>query len=326
MQIQSVGPAPSTTRSTSSHCSRRGAGGRFTCGRGFGAAVETRACAGTLPAFRLGRNVPAQGINRMGYVAVPLYDTLGDAAVAYVVEHAEVGHPGDGPGDPSGLHMRCGRSGASQQQAAGRAPPTCGLSSPQGTHARARTQHLHPHKRLRLAPASFPALREGARRAVRREQAGGSGQDRRAARGRGCGGAAGGGLLGRRAGRRTAGGRARRRAVAHCSGGGRCLDGAGPHRAGPAEVRRCSLRAAPGLLAAARRPACRQPLFPSHPPSISRPLLAPQAVADAGAQVTSWGDLLEAGKAAPQPAQAPAAEDLCTIMYTSGTTGGHLCM
>ncbi|KIZ02832.1 hypothetical protein MNEG_5130 [Monoraphidium neglectum] len=38
----------------------------------------------------LGLAVGDRGINRMGFVCVPLYDTLGDAAVAYVVDHAEV--------------------------------------------------------------------------------------------------------------------------------------------------------------------------------------------------------------------------------------------
>ena len=43
----------------------------------------------------------AQGINRMGYVAVPLYDTLGDEAVAYIVEHAEV------RARPRRMHLGC---------------------------------------------------------------------------------------------------------------------------------------------------------------------------------------------------------------------------
>ncbi|KAI8465586.1 MAG: hypothetical protein J3K34DRAFT_525246 [Monoraphidium minutum] len=54
----------------------------------LGAAVGDRVgiCAVNSPEWMLAM----QAINRMGYVCVPLYDTLGDAAVAYVAAHAEV--------------------------------------------------------------------------------------------------------------------------------------------------------------------------------------------------------------------------------------------
>lgn len=35
----------------------------------------------------------------------------------------------------------------------------------------------------------------------------------------------------------------------------------------------------------------------------------------------SWSELLEMGRKSPSPAIPPKPEDLCTIMYTSGTTG-----
>jgi long-chain acyl-CoA synthetase len=35
----------------------------------------------------------------------------------------------------------------------------------------------------------------------------------------------------------------------------------------------------------------------------------------------TWRALLDAGKAAPAPPSPPKPDDLCTIMYTSGTTG-----
>lgn len=35
----------------------------------------------------------------------------------------------------------------------------------------------------------------------------------------------------------------------------------------------------------------------------------------------SWSELLEMGRKSPAPAIPPKPQDLCTIMYTSGTTG-----
>ena len=40
-----------------------------------------------------------------------------------------------------------------------------------------------------------------------------------------------------------------------------------------------------------------------------------------GVNVRGWQDIVEAGRASPFPALPAAASDLCTIMYTSGTTG-----
>ncbi len=40
-----------------------------------------------------------------------------------------------------------------------------------------------------------------------------------------------------------------------------------------------------------------------------------------GVTVRAWQQLVEAGRAAPSPALPATAADLCTIMYTSGTTG-----
>jgi long-chain acyl-CoA synthetase len=47
-----------------------------------------------------------------------------------------------------------------------------------------------------------------------------------------------------------------------------------------------------------------------------------KAVAGLGIQVTSWADALVAGAAKPAAPVPPTADDYCTIMYTSGTTGG----
>ncbi len=54
-------------------------------------------------------------------------------------------------------------------------------------------------------------------------------------------------------------------------------------------------------------------------PSIAR--RGAQAVATLGVTVCAWQQLVEAGRAAPSPALPATAKDLCTIMYTSGTTG-----
>jgi long-subunit acyl-CoA synthetase (AMP-forming) len=49
----------------------------------------------------------------------------------------------------------------------------------------------------------------------------------------------------------------------------------------------------------------------------------PQSVRSSISKVVSWSDLLAAGAKAPAAPQPPGAEELCTIMYTSGTTGGR---
>lgn len=46
-----------------------------------------------------------------------------------------------------------------------------------------------------------------------------------------------------------------------------------------------------------------------------------QAARDAGYNVLSFDELMAAGEAAPAEPVPPSASDLCTIMYTSGTTG-----
>ncbi len=47
-----------------------------------------------------------------------------------------------------------------------------------------------------------------------------------------------------------------------------------------------------------------------------------QDIEEGGAtKVHSWEQALEMGRARPAPAIPPKPEDLCTIMYTSGTTG-----
>ena len=40
-----------------------------------------------------------------------------------------------------------------------------------------------------------------------------------------------------------------------------------------------------------------------------------------GVRVLRWQELIEAGRADPRPGVSAAGTDLCTIMYTSGTTG-----
>lgn len=49
--------------------------------------------------------------------------------------------------------------------------------------------------------------------------------------------------------------------------------------------------------------------------------LMAQAAEAAGVKAYSWEQFLELGKASPAAAVPPKPEDLCTIMYTSGTTG-----
>jgi hypothetical protein len=46
-----------------------------------------------------------------------------------------------------------------------------------------------------------------------------------------------------------------------------------------------------------------------------------QAAQEAGIAVHSWEEFLELGRGAPAEACPPKPADLCTIMYTSGTTG-----
>eukprot|EP00879_Flechtneria_rotunda_P001890 GHRR01002062.1.p1 GENE.GHRR01002062.1~~GHRR01002062.1.p1 ORF type:complete len:668 (+),score=222.63 GHRR01002062.1:317-2320(+) len=46
-----------------------------------------------------------------------------------------------------------------------------------------------------------------------------------------------------------------------------------------------------------------------------------QAFADAGVKLLSWDELLDIGTRKPRDAVPPSPDDLCTIMYTSGTTG-----
>jgi len=46
-----------------------------------------------------------------------------------------------------------------------------------------------------------------------------------------------------------------------------------------------------------------------------------QACSEAGITTHTWAAFLEAGAAAPAPASPPAPGDVCTLMYTSGTTG-----
>ena len=49
--------------------------------------------------------------------------------------------------------------------------------------------------------------------------------------------------------------------------------------------------------------------------------LAQEIVEQAGVRVLSWDEMLALGRGAPAEAIPPKPEDLCTIMYTSGTTG-----
>jgi hypothetical protein len=51
---------------------------------------------------------------------------------------------------------------------------------------------------------------------------------------------------------------------------------------------------------------------------------APQAVEATGNKVLAWDQMLEMGAAKPVLADPPKPDDLSTIMYTSGTTGGLL--
>ncbi len=47
----------------------------------------------------------------------------------------------------------------------------------------------------------------------------------------------------------------------------------------------------------------------------------PQSLKDAGVTCLSWSEFMDKGGKAPVEAQSAKAEDPCTIMYTSGTTG-----
>lgn len=51
---------------------------------------------------------------------------------------------------------------------------------------------------------------------------------------------------------------------------------------------------------------------------------AVQAVQSTGNKVISWAEALQMGAAKIVPADPPKPDDLSTIMYTSGTTGGFL--
>jgi hypothetical protein len=56
-------------------------------------------------------------------------------------------------------------------------------------------------------------------------------------------------------------------------------------------------------------------------------LLLLQGLRDAGVgRVLSWEEFLQLGADNPREAVPPSAEDISTIMYTSGTTGAHLHM
>jgi acyl-coenzyme A synthetase/AMP-(fatty) acid ligase len=62
---------------------------------------------------------------------------------------------------------------------------------------------------------------------------------------------------------------------------------------------------------------------PSHmPPVLLHCWLCLQAITAAGVRLVSWQELLDVGERQPQAPIPPKPDDLCTIMYTSGTTGG----
>ena len=50
-------------------------------------------------------------------------------------------------------------------------------------------------------------------------------------------------------------------------------------------------------------------------------ILSQEITEQAGVKVLSWGEMLALGRGAPAEAIPPKPDDLCTIMYTSGTTG-----
>ena len=52
-------------------------------------------------------------------------------------------------------------------------------------------------------------------------------------------------------------------------------------------------------------------------------MYAPQVATDLGFTVLSLADLIAKGAASPAEAVAPSPDDLCTIMYTSGRSGGR---
>ena len=64
--------------------------------------------------------------------------------------------------------------------------------------------------------------------------------------------------------------------------------------------------------------------YPDHEARFSRSALtnlAAQAAIKEGVKVFSWQEFLEAGRAKLAEPVPPGPDDLCTIMYTSGTTG-----
>jgi long-subunit acyl-CoA synthetase (AMP-forming) len=63
------------------------------------------------------------------------------------------------------------------------------------------------------------------------------------------------------------------------------------------------------------------PNLTESPPFLNYPQ-PPQRAEACGLKVLSWAQALAAGKAAPAAPVPPTADDYCTIMYTSGTTGG----
>ena len=84
-------------------------------------------------------------------------------------------------------------------------------------------------------------------------------------------------------------------------------------------ARQCRRRqeASAQLPAATRAPADLPPPPPPRPQQTTA-----QAIKAKGIAVLSFDEIMEKGKAAPVEPVAPKAEDICTIMYTSGTTGG----
>lgn len=63
---------------------------------------------------------------------------------------------------------------------------------------------------------------------------------------------------------------------------------------------------------------------PQQPVDTHAGCAALQAVEATGNKVLTWGQMLEMGAAKPVLADPPTPDDLSTIMYTSGTTGGLL--
>jgi acyl-CoA synthetase (AMP-forming)/AMP-acid ligase II len=295
---------------------------------------------------------PLQACNRMSYECVPLYDSLGENAIEFILRHSEaaavfvaggkapklaaalgelkvrfLGGVGWGPMRPGrggGCGGVCGAAGCRPCRRSGHTAR--GLAQGWETAARFRTAKVE----AAVCFAQQPSARKSTNRKSTNHRPPPAPPSRAAPQAKGdgrvqsviyWGDAPDGALLEVRRGALGRPGRLWGRTEA-------------ARRGRPAE-RSGARRVAPRSGPKTQKPSCTfGELFPPRPshqtPHLPRsrrpaPPPAPQKLRGQGLEVLSWEEASEAGARKPTEAVPPGADDYCTIMYTSGTTGGsHL--